>query len=177
MAGCQDLSSSGKRRFWAFCSHNGPFVSPPAGCWAASRTPRSSAPRASSPPTRSPSRGCWRTRPSPGAAWGTASVPRSSTAASSSSTCTRWPPTRSTGQRVTDGAKYLQQQNIWCLYGVERPAVIYNILHHKSKGPPASICTQSGHILNIGTRKRLAAAKSTASSFVTHEITYCFLFI
>lgn len=37
------------------------------------------------------SKGCWRRRPPQGAVLETASVPHSNTAASCSSTCTRWP--------------------------------------------------------------------------------------
>ena len=67
-------------------------------CWAVSQTLRSWVPQACSPPMLSLSRGCWRTRLPLEAAQETVSVPHSSTAASSLSTCTRWQPTHLTGQ-------------------------------------------------------------------------------
>lgn len=83
-------------------SHVNHFVYLPSGCWAVSQTLRSWVPQVFSPPMLSLSRGCWRTRLPLEAAQETASVPHSNTAANSSSTCTRWPPTRLTGQRITE---------------------------------------------------------------------------
>lgn len=74
----------------------------PPGCWAVSQTLRSWVPQVCSPPMLSLSRGCWRMRLPLEAAQETASVPHSNTAASSSSTCTRWPPTRLTGQWIAE---------------------------------------------------------------------------
>lgn len=74
----------------------------PPGCWAVSQTLRSWAPQVCSPLTLSLSRGSWRTRPSLEAVQETVSALRSSTAASSSSICTRWPQILLTGQQSKD---------------------------------------------------------------------------
>lgn len=79
----------------------------PIGYSVVSQTQRSSVPPECFHPMLSRSKGCWKMRLPLGAAQETACVPRWNTAASSSSTCTRWPLTPLTGQIWTHKGVHL----------------------------------------------------------------------